>query len=120
MQLYGTMVQGSLRNLRALTSLCTADIAALETTLRRHISQIFNLRGATPVDLISALGAMLPWHAVHAQEHERLYLQLSNSLYPDSVAARVFLLDLRKSTLALVSPLKSATGYGTGSASGLP
>ena len=90
MQFYSTMVQGSLRNLRALTSLYTADIAALETTLRRHISQIFNLRGATPIDLISALGAMLPWHAVHAQEHERLYLQLSNSLYPDSVAARVF------------------------------
>jgi hypothetical protein len=90
MQFYCTMVQGSLRNLRALTSLYAADIAALETTLRRHISQIFAVRAGTPIDLISAFGAMLPWHAVHAQEHERLYLQLANSLYPGSVASRVF------------------------------
>ena len=90
MQFYSTMVQGSLRNLRALTSLYAADIEALEKTLRRHISQIFALEAATPIDLISAFGAMLPWHAVHAQEHERLYLQLANPLYPDSIAARVF------------------------------
>jgi hypothetical protein len=32
---------------------------------------------------------MLPWHAVHAQEHERLYLQLRESQYPQSIAARV-------------------------------
>jgi hypothetical protein len=90
MQFYSTMVQGSLRNLRALTTLYAADTEALEKKLRRHISQIFALEYATPIDLISALGAMLPWHAVHAQEHERLYLQLANPLYPDSIAVRVF------------------------------
>ena len=89
-QYYCTMVQGSLRNLRALTTLYSADIAALEVLLRRHITEIFNVRSSTPIDLVSALGAMLPWRAVCAQEHERLYLQLSNSLYPESVAVRVF------------------------------
>lgn len=84
------MVQGSLRNLRALTSLYSDDVDRLERALRRHISEIFSLQSATPIDLVSALGAMIPWHAVHAQEHERLYLQLSNSLYPSSPAVRVF------------------------------
>ena len=36
------------------------------------------------------MGAMLPWYAVHAQEHERLYLQLREAKYPQSIAARVF------------------------------
>jgi hypothetical protein len=40
--------------------------------------------------MVSAAGTMLPWHAVHAQEHERLYLQLRESRYPQSIAARVF------------------------------
>ena len=90
MQYYCTMVQGSLRNLRALTSVYAVDLEQLESTLRRHISIIFGLRGSPSIDLVSSLGAMLPWHAINAQEHERLYLQLSNSLYPESVAVRVF------------------------------
>jgi hypothetical protein len=90
MQYYCTMVQGSLRNLRALTSVYAVDMEQLESTLRRHISIIFGLRGSPYLDLVSSLGAMLPWHAITAQEHERLYLQLSNSLYPESVAVRVF------------------------------
>jgi len=98
MQYYCAMIQGSLRNLRALTTLYAADMTILETTLRRHLSEIFNIRGATPIDLISAMGASLPWRAVYAQEHERLYLQLSNHVCPNSLAARVFRLsqaDLR-------------------------
>ena len=90
MQFYCTMVQGSLRHLRALTSIYSHDAERLEAVLRRHIRDILGLRSKTPVDLVSAMGAMLPWHAVHAQEHERLYLQLSNSLFPESIAARVF------------------------------
>ena len=90
MQFYCTMVQGSLRNLRALTSLYADDVEKLETTLRRHLGTIFNMRGLAPIELVSGVGAVLPWRAVHAQEHERLYLQLSNSIYPESVAAQVF------------------------------
>ena len=90
MQYYCTMVQGSLRNLRALTQLYAADAEKLETRLRAHIREIFNIRGGTPSELVSSIGAMLPWRAVQAQEQERLYLQLSNSLFPESIAARVF------------------------------
>jgi len=90
MQYYCTMVQGSLRNLRALTSIYARDAERLEVTLRQHISSIFGGGGRSTNSLTSALGAMLPWHAIHAQEHERLYLQLSHPLFPDSVAARVF------------------------------
>jgi hypothetical protein len=90
MQFYGTMVQGSLRNLRALTTLYADDIERLEVLLRRHLSTIFNLKTPTPIDLVSAMGAVLPWAAVHAQEHERLYLQLRNHIHPEAVAARIF------------------------------
>lgn len=90
MQYYGTMVQGSLRHLRALTTISAVDAAKLDSVLLGHIRYIFNMRAATPIDMVSAMGAMLPWHAVHAQEHERLYLQLRESLYPQSIAARVF------------------------------
>jgi len=90
MQYYSTMVQGSLRHLRALTSLSAADATKLDKMLLAHIRRIFGMRQATPIDMVSAAGAMLPWHAVHAQEHERLYLQLRESRYPQSIAARVF------------------------------
>ena len=90
MQYYGTMVQGSLRHLRALTTISAADAVKLDSKLLGHIRYIFDMRAATPVDMVSAMGAMLPWHAVHAQEHERLYLQLRDSLYPQSIAACVF------------------------------
>jgi hypothetical protein len=90
MQYYSTMVQGSLRHLRALTAISAADAVKLDKKLLAHIRIIFKMRVATPVDMVSAIGAMLPWHAVHAQEHERLYLQLRESRYPQSIAARVF------------------------------
>ena len=90
MQYYSTMVQGSLRHLRALTTLSSTDTVKLDKVLNSHIRAIFDMRRATPVDLVSAAGAMLPWHAVHVQEHERLYLQLRESRYPQSIAARVF------------------------------
>jgi hypothetical protein len=90
MQYYGTMVQGSLRHLRALTTISAVGAAKLDSVLLGHIRYIFNARAATPIDMVSAMGAMLPWHAVHAQEHERLFLQLRESLYPQSIAARVF------------------------------
>ena len=90
MQYYGTMVQGSLRHLRALTTLSSSDAHALEKKLLGHIRMIFNMRIGTPIDMVSATGTMLPWHAVHAQEHERLYLQLREAKYPQSIAARVF------------------------------
>ena len=90
MQYYSTMVQGSLRHLRALTAISAADAAKLDKKLLGHIRIIFNMRSATPIDLVSAMGAMLPWHAVHAQEHERLYLQLRESRYPQSISAPVF------------------------------
>ena len=89
-QFYSTMVQGSLRHLRALTSISSADAVKLDAVLLRHIRKIFDLERSTPVDLVSAAGTMLPWHAVHAQEHERLYLQLRESRYPQSISARVF------------------------------
>ena len=89
-QFYGTMVQGSLRHLRALTSISSSDAVKLDTKLLGHIRQIFNMKRTTPIDMESAVGTMLPWHAVHAQEHERLYLQLRESRYPQSIAARVF------------------------------
>ena len=66
-----------------------------------HIREIVGLKKRIPIDLVSATSAMLPWHAIHAQEHERLYLQLSNAIYPNSIAARVFRLaqaDLRIGT----------------------
>ena len=91
MQFYCTMVQGSLRNLRALTTICAKGATQLDKTLLGHIREIFGLKKrGTPIDLVSALGAMLPWHAVHAQEHERFYLQMSNSLFPESIAVRMF------------------------------
>ena len=91
MQFYTTMVQGSLRNLRALTTIDAKGAKTLEKTLLGHIREIFGLKKhGAPIDLVSAIGAMLPWHAIHAQEHERLYLQLSNSIYPESIAVRVF------------------------------
>ena len=74
MQYYSTMVQGSLRHLRALTTISAKDAATLETRLHGHISCILGMQRSTPVDLVSAMGAMLPWYAIHAQEHERLYL----------------------------------------------
>ena len=90
MQYYSTMVQGSLRHLRALTTISSATAQQLEQKLLGHVRVILGMRPATPVDLTSAMGAMLPWHAVHAQEHERLYLQLREAKYPQSIAARVF------------------------------
>ena len=90
MQYYSTMVQGSLRHLRALTTIDAADAVRLEKKLLGHVRVIFRMRRATPVDMVSAMGAMLPWYAVHAQEHERLYLQLREAKYPQSIAARVF------------------------------
>ena len=90
MQYYSTMVQGSLRHLRALTTISAADAKRLDTKLLGHIRTIFAMEQSTPIDLVSATGAMKPWHAVHAQEHERLYLQLRDAQYPQSIAARVF------------------------------
>ena len=90
MQYYSTMVQGSLRHLRALTTISFDDAAKLEAKLLGHVRVILDMRIATPVDMVSAMGTMLPWYAVHAQEHERLYLQLREAKYPQSIAARVF------------------------------
>jgi hypothetical protein len=45
---------------------------------------------STTIDLVSATGEMKPWHAVHALEHEQLYLQLHDAHYPQSIADRVF------------------------------
>ena len=103
MQYYSTMVQGSLRHLRALTTIGAVDSARLEAKLRGHVRDIFDMRISTPVEMVSAMGAMLPWHAVHAQEHERLYLQLRESRYPQSIAARVF-------RLAQADPQLGASG----------
>ena len=65
-------------------------IHCLENKLLSHVRVILGMRSATPIDMVSAMGTMLPWHAVHAQEHERLYLQLREAKYPQSIAARVF------------------------------
>ena len=42
-QFYSTMVQGSLRHLRALTSISSADAVKLDAVLLRHIRKIFDL-----------------------------------------------------------------------------
>jgi hypothetical protein len=44
MQYYGTMVQGSLRHLRALTTISAVDAAKLDSVLLGHIRYIFKFK----------------------------------------------------------------------------
>ncbi len=55
---------GSSGTTAGLTVISAADAAKLDKKLLARICTIFDMRAATPIDLVSAMGAILPWYAV--------------------------------------------------------
>jgi hypothetical protein len=103
LQYFACLVQGALQYLRSLTVCNVTLSAALESCLSSYHRDIFRLPSGSPAELVAATARIPPWHAVHAQHHERLYQQLLHTPFQQSIAARVFRLaraDPRKGTSA--------------------
>jgi len=90
LQYFACLVQGALQYLRSLT-VCSSKLAStLESCLTKYHQDIFRLPAKSPTELVAATARLPPWHAVHAQHHERLYQQLLHTPFQQSIAARVF------------------------------
>ena len=90
LQYFACLVQGALQYLRSLT-VCSSNLAAsLEVCLSGYHKEIFRMPDKSPSELVAATARLPPWHAVHAQHHERLFQQLLHTPFQQSIAARIF------------------------------
>ena len=110
LQLFKTVVSGSINYLRSVITLGNGVERKLDTALRRTLRHITGLPSSAATELVAVQSRHLTSRGIGARERERLYLQLSMTPHADALAPRL-LLRLRAEPPSRASTTGRATNW---------